>query len=177
MTKISNPDVLFLNELFSDQVYSIREKKYAPEKQAKTLNVVQEETAGYQSLPIEFKGITSDSLILFNYQGSEAIPAGDKAFLDQVLKAAGRQFENLAWLNTAGLDEHSRWADIAKQSPCECVIAFGVDTRYLPDQIADGWVNKVNGKKVICASALADISNDPGKKKLLWQGLKEIYGL
>jgi hypothetical protein len=177
MTKISNPDILFFNELFNDQVYRIREKKYAPERQAKAVNMVKEETADYLSLPIDFKGITSDTLILFNYPGAEAIPAGDKSFLDQVLKAAGRQFENLSWLNTASLDERTRWVDIAKQSPSECVIAFGVDTRYLPDRIADGWVNKISGKKAICASALAEISNDSGKKKLLWQGLKEIYGL
>ncbi len=177
MTKISNHDILFFKELFSDQVYRIGEKKYPSNHDSKQGNVVHEETADYQSLPIKFNGITSSTLILFNYPGEDSLSSTDKVFLDQVLKAAGQNFENLSWLNTSSLPRETNWTAIAKQSPSENVIAFGVDTRYLPDKIADGWINHSNGKKVICASSLTEISNDPGKKKLLWQGLKEIYGL
>ena len=139
--------------------------------------MVKEQEAEYITSTIDFQGIASATLILMHYPGQNEIPEADKVFLDQVLKAAGQNFDNLAWLNTAGLTKEINWTAIAKQSPSENVIAFGVDTRYLPDRIADGWVNHANGKKVICASSLAEISNDPAKKKLLWQGLKEIYGL
>ena len=177
MTNNFEPDITFLNALFADEVYSIGQKKYALKTTQGATNQVKEEIVPYQkTVDLVFSGMQSSTLLVFNYIGDDAIPEADKVFLDQVLKAAGLSFDNLSRLYLGG-QQTVRWSDIAAQSASDFVIAFGVHQNHLPDGIAEGEIYNINNKRVLCNPSLAEISTDSNKKKLLWQGLKEIYGL
>ncbi len=176
MTDNFEPDISFLNALFTDEVYRIRQKKYGL-KSSDDANRISEEAIAYQkNADLVFSGIQSSTLLVFNYIGDDAIPEADKVFLDQVLKAAGLSFDNLSRLHLGG-QQNVNWADIAAQSASDFVIAFGVDRNYLPHGISEGEIYNINSKRVLCNTSLTKISADSAKKKLLWQGLKEIYGL
>jgi len=177
MTDNFDPDITFLNALFTDEVYRIGGKKYTQKLTSKQINGVSEESVAYQkNVDLVFSGIQSATLLVFSYIGDDAIPVADKTLLDQVLKAAGLSFENLSRLYLGG-QQNVSWTDIAAQSAADFVIAFGIDQNYLPDGIAEGEIYNINNKRVLCNASLAELSTNSAKKKMLWQGLKEIYGL
>ena len=178
MTENFDRDISFFDSLFTDQVYRIRPKKYDPKVSSNISGGVKEETVEYNYTPdLQFSGITSPTLLLFNYPNEDTIPLEDKLFLDQVLKAAGLAFENLSCLYLGGRARDISWKEIAAQSASDFVIAFGVDKACLPDGIGEGQIYNINNKRVLCSLSLSELSTNSSKKKLLWQGLKEIYGL
>ena len=178
MTENFDRDISFFDSSFTDQVYRIRPNKYNSKVSSNTSGGVREETLEYNyTQNLQFSGITSPTLLLFNYPNEDAIPLEDKAFLDQVLKAAGLAFENLSRLYLGHPPLNISWKEIAAQSASDFVIAFGVDQAYLPDGIGEGRIYNINNKRVLCSSSLSELSTNSSKKKLLWQGLKEIYGL
>ena len=177
MTNNFEPDITFLNALFTDEVYRIGQKKYASKTAQQATNQVNEEVVAYQrNIDLVFSGMQSATLLVFNYIGDDAIPETDKTFLDQVLKAAGLSFDNLSRLYL-GDKQNISWTDIAAQSASDFVIAFGIHQNHLPDGIAEGEIYNINNKRVLCNASLAELSTNSAKKKMLWQGLKEIYGL
>jgi hypothetical protein len=177
MTDNFEADISFLNALFTDEVYMIGQKKYASKASTNPVNRVSEEAIPYQkNIDLVFSGTQSQTLLAFNFIGDDAIPDADKLFLDQVLKAAGLSFDNLSRLYL-GSHQNGNWTDIAAQSASDFVIAFGIPQNYLPEAISEGEIYNINNKRVLCNASLAELSTNGNKKKMLWQGLKEIYGL
>jgi len=124
-----------------------------------------------------FEEITSGTLLMFRYPGTDEMPAGDKAFLVQILKAVGLGFQAVSRINTPGLGSGTDWEAIAARSSSDFVIAFGVDKAFLPHGIEEGQIYNINGKRVLAAASLPELIANSLRKKLLWQGLKEIYGI
>jgi hypothetical protein len=175
--KKSEEDATFYKLLFKDELYYIAEKKPYSAGISGPGNSVSEDVVTYHPSQSYFEGITSKTLIMFNYPDSSQMPAGDKVLLGQVLKAVGLSFDTVSRLNTINLPKNVSWEEIAEQSAADFVICFGVEKKYMPTNIGEGQIYNINGKRALCTTTLNELILNSSSKKLLWQGLKEIYGI
>jgi DNA polymerase III psi subunit len=167
----------FFRLFFNEGIYRVPEtKKYDPAINSNP-EILSEKGSDYGTFIHFFEGKTAKTLLLFNYEGSEGIPAQDKIFLEQILRAAGLDFDSVSRLNTAALKGKFSWEDIALNSAADFIIAFGVAAQYMPSGIGEGQIYNIDDKRILYAAALNDLSANNLRKKLLWQGMKEIYGL
>ena len=176
MEIIENP-ATFYKLLFNEELYTIKEPKKYPDTRPVPQNIVSETEDGYVSAGLNFEGPATHTLILLHYAATTDIPEAEKLFLDQVLRAAGMGFNAVSRLNTAGLDNSVGWETIAAQNTADYVISFGVPARLMPGGIEEGQIYNINGKRALCSGPLKDIAANNMRKKLLWQGMKEIYGI
>jgi DNA polymerase III psi subunit len=167
----------FFKSFFNEGIYKLPEKKNYGQIPSAQDNLVSENKAGYNLSIDSFEGKTSNTLILFGYPASSGMPEKDKVFLNQVLGAVGLSFENVTRLNIETLSGGVQWADIAAGTAADFVIGFGVDSEYLPSGIQEGQIYNIDGKRVLSSASLPELISNNMRKKLLWQGLKEIYGL
>jgi DNA polymerase III psi subunit len=167
----------FFKSFFNEGIYKIPEKKKYGQNPSTQGNLVSEDKAEYNLSIDSFEGKTSNTLILFGYPAASGMPEKDKVFLNQVLGAVGLAFENVSRLNIENLAGGIQWADIAAGTAADFVIGFGVDPEYLPTGIQEGQIYNIDGKRVLCSASLPELISNNMRKKLLWQGLKEIYGI
>src|SRR6185437_2078270 len=130
---VSSDNIPFFKLLFEEGVYRARKNKYTTGDAIVPVKSVHEESVSYTPKAIRFSGITSKTLLLFNYPDESSIPLEDNLFLSQVLKAAGLSFENVSRLYLGSPRQNISWTDIAAQSGSDFVIAFGIDQACLPD--------------------------------------------
>ena len=173
----SEDSLSFYKLFFNEELYNLNEKKPYALTENKNQNILSESKSSYNAIQEFFEGITAQTLIMFNYPSGAQMPAGDKVLLGQVLKAVGLDFESVSRLNTSKLPQNIKWEDIAENSQSDFVICLGVDKKYMPDHIGEGQIYNINGKRALCAASLSELILNNSKKKLLWQGLKEIYGI
>ena len=172
--KINNP-AAFFNLLFGDELYRIGSKKTYGNTEKASIDSVSEPKPNYSSLAELFEGGAAQTLLLFNYPSSDAIPPEDQSFLNQVLQAIGLSFDKVSSLNTAKLPDDINWEAIAAQSGSDFVISFGAGKQFLPSGIEEGQIYNINNKRVLCSTALGELTANINRKKILWQCLKEIY--
>ena len=115
------------------------------------------------------------SLLLFNYP-QPAIPEADKNFLNQVLKAVNLSLETVCWLN-AGTEKDFNWDFLQDEPQVENIITFGFEDEMLPEKLEEGKIHIYHAKKMLRAGKLADIALNKNQKKLLWDGLKNMFNL
>jgi len=173
----SENNVVFYKLLFGDELYHIDENKTYSDIDMLQNHNVSESEAAYHNDQSHFEGITSKTLIMFNYPESSDMPPGDKVLLGQVLKAVGLSFETVSRLNVVRLPQNTSWDNIAAQSGADYVIAFGVSKKYMPIGIDEGQIYNIDHKRVLYAATLTELIENNLRKKMLWQGLKEIYGI
>jgi hypothetical protein len=167
----------FFKLFYNEEIYKVAEEKNYRHDTSPIENLVSENEVRYNALIDSFEGETSRTLILFSYPEGNEFPGKDKIFLGQVLSAVGLSFNIVSRLNTLSLPSNIKWGDIAAKSNAEYVICFGIDEKYMPAGIQEGQIYNIDNKRVLCTASLAELTSNNLRKKLLWQGLKEIYGL
>lgn len=118
----------------------------------------------------------ANTLLLFNYPQTSGVPDSDKVFVSQVLSAINLNFENIAWLNIAQVKDFNLEL-LKNHATIQQVVAFGIDESLYPEKTEEGQIHITNHQKILKAGKLADISMNKSQKKLLWDGLKQLFGL
>ncbi len=165
---------LFYKAFINEHLYLVNEPEGSPAYPAAKNEEITEE-------PIhELLSLTgnkrAETLLLFNYGKAATIPENDKIFVNQVLKAVNLNFDEVAWLNVAH-DPGFSWEALLEVCRAKNIIAFGLEEFMLPAKIAEGEIHIYNSRKILCAGQLSEISMNKSQKKLLWDGLKQLYGI
>ncbi|MGZ5243282.1 MAG: hypothetical protein ACXWDO_04410 [Bacteroidia bacterium] len=165
----------FYKGFFNEGLYVVNEPDLPIHKKAEKSG--EEEIAVPEHAFLSVNGNKmAKTLLLFNYANTERIPESDKIFINQVLNAVKLSLENVAWLNIAKQINFS-WEALNAQPQIEKIIAFGIDETLYPELITEGQIHIYNNQKILRAGKLADISMNKSQKILLWDGLKQLYGL
>jgi DNA polymerase III psi subunit len=116
----------------------------------------------------------SETLLLFNFGGSD-LPAGsDGELLEKILEAVGLKTEDTGWINLGNYPGIS-WKEIALASNANKIIAFGINKNQLPAGLKEGQIYHFNSRKCIASRTLTELDQDKNAKFQLWQLLKELY--
>jgi hypothetical protein len=167
----SQEDPRFYAVFYNEELYDLPEPSASADVPG---NSIPGDSAGF----FPFSGdVNAKTLVMFSYPETGDITPADKQFLSQVLMAVQLGFEKVCRLNTAELNPDIRWEDIASATGADMMIAFGVGEQLLPEGIKEGEIYTVRNKRVLCASGLPELSANNNRKKMLWNGLKELYGL
>jgi hypothetical protein len=172
----SGLDNSFYPEFFNEGLYLVRERVKAP--QSAEVDSVRQNLSGAiekESSVSPFNGLKRpETLLLFNYQEGQDIPEADRQFVTKVLEAANQQFAEAEKLNinAAGI---AAWEDIVKHSDAACILAFGIPAQLLPEGLERGKLLMSEDRKILSMESLGIVAANISLKKLLWEGLKQMY--
>jgi hypothetical protein len=169
-------DNSFYPEFFNEGLYLVKERIKMPQS-AGDDSVRQNLSGGIEkeSSVSPFNDLKRlRTLLLFNYQDGKDIPEADRQFVTKVLEAANQQFADAEKLNinVAGI---ATWEDVVKHSDAACILAFGIPAQMLPEGLERGKLLMSENRKILSMESLVIIAANISLKKLLWEGLKQMY--
>ncbi|EMR01391.1 hypothetical protein [Cesiribacter andamanensis] len=115
-------------------------------------------------------------LILVDYPNHPLMDRPDGLFLVDILKAIGYEFKEVATLNISRCTSAADWAWV-RQQHWQKLISFGVQHPELPLTQAAGLyeLKREQGRPIVLVEPLPLIRSDVGRKKKVWNLLKEAF--
>lgn len=115
-------------------------------------------------------------LVLVNYPDHPLMDRPDGLFLVEILKAVGFDFKSVGTLNISRCKTAADW-EWVRNLPWQQVISFGIQHPELDFTYQTAQYQKFerNGRTVLLAESLSQIRADQGRKKRLWNLLRQAF--
>ncbi len=153
-----------LASLFNNSLIDLKEKQQATE-------IAKQSSLAY--LGKNEKQIA----VIVNKQGFAYLPENELTLLLEIMQACKNTMQDIAIVNIDGKTITHEFIDEAVGY--EKMLLFGVATAQLnlPMQIPNYQVQSYGGKTYIASPDLSMLDANRDEKKLLWAGLKKMFGL
>lgn len=126
--------------------------------------------------PLPYRGKNLKKiLILFENKESEQLPDSEELFLKKVLQAVKLNFDDIALINIAFVDEDAFSQIVSFDAVIQISLGVRKDSLYFGMRINLYSIAEKEDVRYLLTDDLATIQNQQDKKVLLWDNLQKLF--
>lgn len=166
----------FLPHFIHEEIYLIKEEKISVASDQPNDVEIQQPDNAQQNTELKYEGKNLKKiLVLISNAETNFLHESEKIFLGKILHAVQLNFEDIAIVNTAKINDLHK----INHFDCRYMISFGVVNDHLTINNITPFYKIINqeGVTFLLSDPLKTIEKDQDKKRKLWNSLKQLFSV